>query len=418
MRVGVIGCGASGMMAAVTAGRNGHDVTVFEHLPKIGKKILATGNGKCNFTNAVISESNYNESGNRLFNAVYPRFDNMSAIEFFESAGIKALNKNGYYYPRSEQAASVLSALSYAMFKASVKVLKDASVLSVKKVEGTGLEIITTEQNIESESSYMFCVETDKGPYYFDRIIIASGSDAGMKTAAEKGYTIARKLGHHIVKPMPALCGLKCYGNFYDKVAGVRCNAKITLLIDDEVSDSDSGELQLTEYGISGIPAFQVSSRAVRAYNEGRNVDVCIDFCPEVKDIEEMNHIINDLIDKTPDKSAEELLTGYFNRKLCAFFCDICSIERNIKCVSLTSDEKAELSEVIKAFEVGVTGYNADNSQVYSGGIDCEELKVTLESRICAGLYFAGEIIDVNGDCGGYNLQWAWSSGYVAGCLD
>lgn len=402
MNVGIIGSGASGMMAAIIAAKNGHNVTVLEHNLKSGNKILQTGNGKCNYTNKNISEKDYSISGRNLFKAVYTRFDNNDTLDFFESIGIVPYEKNGYFYPKSEQAKSIVQCLLYEMSRLNVRTVYDCDINSIKKEK-------------------KFIVSAVKEDFLFDRLIIAAGSNAVPKSGSDgSGYGYAIKLGHTVKKPLPALCGLKCDGGDFKQISGVRCQAKVTLNSNNKIIMSDFGELQLTDYGISGIPVFQISSEALRLVDSGERVTVNVDYAFDYTEIELKNYL-NKRITTLADKSIASFLDGMFNSKLCdCFLSDI--IKKYGADLELNSVNSKEIIDIliknIKHSEYIVKGHRGfDNCQVCSGGVLCDEVKETLESKIVNGLYFAGEILDVDGKCGGYNLQWAWSSGYIAGQL-
>lgn len=399
MKIGIIGGGAAGMMSAIIAARNGHNVTIIEHNQKLGKKILATGNGKCNFTNQDMDLYHFGASDENIdfIKTVYNRFDKDAVLSFFDKIGIAPFEKNGYFYPRSEQASSVAEALYAELMANSVNIVTECNIKELYK-------------------DNKFIISTDKGGFKFDKLIVATGSMASPKSGSDgSGYEIAKSFGHKLIKPLPALCGLKCEGKFFKAVAGVRCRAMVSLYIDDEYVRGEIGELQLTDYGVSGIPVFQISADAVRALDEGSDVSVEIDFYNESSDIYDTENMIRHRIKCNPEKTADEFLAGVFNKKLIKMLIMQCGIEPSIKCSELNYEDIECLSELINCFNVKVIAANADNAQICSGGVDIAELKDTLESKICEDLYFAGEIIDVNGDCGGYNLQWAWSSGYVAG---
>lgn len=398
MDVGIIGAGASGMMAAVTAASNGNRVTVFEKNSKAGKKLLSTGNGKCNFTNRNIDAGCYNDNSMDLFESVYNEFDIESTITFFEKIGITSYEKNGYLYPRSEQASSVVECLSAELNRNKVNVIYDCKVVSI-------------------EYKTKFYVYTDKECYSFDKLIIAAGSNAAPKTGSDgSGYGYAIKLGHTVKKPLPALCGLKCKGTDFKSISGVRCQAKVTLTSDGEIIRSDSGELQLTEYGVSGIPVFQISGDALRLLDDGHSVAVRVDYANEYTFDDLLKYIKEKRLNLTMGTSLNTCLEGFINNKLA---------DRFVKDSMIYDNSKAEegidcykLAKLLKESEYMVTGHRGfDNCQVCSGGVLCTEVNDNLESKLIKGLYFAGEILDVNGICGGYNLQWAWSSGYVAGRL-
>lgn len=469
MKVGIIGGGASGVMGAVSAAKCGHNVTILEKNTEILKKVLSTGNGRCNFTNANVSSLNYNKEARSLFDAVYSRFDNTSLISFFNEIGICPCEKNGYYYPRSMQALSVAGCLQNELKRLNVNIIRECNVLSVKKV-GFGKDIY----NDSLSSGKKFIIETDKGDFEFDKIIISTGSLASLKVKTDKGYKdhkgdkerkecreykehkekdrkerdfsgydIAESLGHTLVKPLPALCALKCTGFDFKSVAGVRCMATVTLIADGKNIKSDTGELQLTDYGISGIPVFQISSDAVRLFDKGLNVRIKIDFMPDFTE-DELNGALIKRLSQFADYKAPLFLDGMINSKLSeALVCSCMSIEnnglnikknkkqKNMKVSGYFDNEYKSLSELcvsdndikrlakmLKNTLVTMNGFNDfKNAQVCSGGVISSEISDTLESKLVKDLYFAGEIIDIDGECGGYNLQWAFSSGYVAGCF-
>jgi len=399
MNVGIIGGGAAGIMAAISSARNGYNVTILEHGVKVGKKILATGNGKCNFTNRDMGINHYNDGGRNLFSSVYNRFNNKDTISLFTELGIMPYEKNGYFYPRSEQAVSVLDCLLYELTRLKVNIITECNVVKIKKEKD-------------------FFVDTDKGKFKFSKLIIAAGSMVSPKSGSDgSGFSLAKSLGHDIVKPLPALCGLKCENKKIKMVSGVRCKAKVTLYINGKIEKEDSGEIQFVDYGISGIPVFQISDKAVRAIDDGKSVKVVMNLFQEAKNEEETLNIITNRINNSKEKTVEQMLTGMFNSKLIKLILNDCSIDPGYKCNKLEDKEINSLVNSIHHLNIKINGYNFDNAQVCSGGINIDSINTSLESKLVEGLYFAGEILDINGDCGGYNLQWAWSSGYVAGLL-
>lgn len=401
MDIGIIGCGASGMMAAVTAAENGHNVTVLEGGDRPGKKLLATGNGKCNFTNSIISEDCYNEEAGGLFHTVYSQFDLNDTLAFFEKIGVYPHIKNGYYYPRSEQAASVTNCFLNELNRLNVDIEYNCKVISVTKDD-------------------KFHVKSEKTDYEFDRLIICAGSNAYPNTGSDgSGYGLAIKLGHFIKKPLPSLCGLKLAGEDFKLISGVRCQAEVSIVLNDGIIKSETGELQIADYGISGIPVFQISGKALRLADEGKIVQILVDYGPEYTE-EEWRNILYKRARSLSDTHLLSFLDGLFNSKLAEriiYNSDL--LEQNIKVSETDADIIAEkLIKSIKYNRYTVKGHRGfDNCQVCTGGVVLNEVKETLESRIVDGLYFAGEILDVDGICGGYNLQWAWSSGFVAGSL-
>lgn len=395
----IIGAGAAGMLAAITAAKNHAKVTLLEHTERIGKKILSTGNGRCNITN-LFQSSDYYRSENKEFPMnILEQFSELQTLKLFEEMGIYTKNKNGYVYPYSEQASTVLDILKLELERLDIRILYQIKVKN----------ITAKEKKLQ--------VSTDKEAFVCDKVIIATGSMAAPKTGSDgSGYEIATKLGHHIIKPLPALVQLRCSGDYFKSLAGIRCEAKLKLLIDGQEKAVEQGELQLTDYGISGIPTFQISRYAVRALDKGREVLVHIDFMPDME-AKELISFLQLQMKHAPQKHLEDILMGLFNKKLVPVLINRAGLSIKIIGNDLKDKHIRNLIQSIKGLEVKVISSNSfEQAQVCSGGVDTKEVSATtLESQKIAGVYFAGEILDVDGICGGYNLQWAWSSGYVAG---
>ena len=396
----VIGAGASGMMAAITAARRGKSVAILERMNKPGKKILATGNGKCNFTNNNMDTSCFH--GNiQLIQSVLSRFSKEEALSFFHEIGIWPKEKNGYYYPNSGQAASVAEALKHELDRLQVPVYLEQEVLDL------------------FPDKYGFQIKTVQTSYTCRNVIIASGLLAAPKLGSDGSmFSLIKELGHRFVPVRPALCGFYAKGMHFSKVAGVRCDANLTLKIDGNTAATEQGELQLADYGISGIPVFQISSPAVRALYEKKSVTVVIDFLPDIS-LETLNTEFAMRIGKCEtDENADRLLCGLLNQKLIPVLLKYAGIRSDEPLKNISLEKLERLSAGIHDYPVTLEKVrDFEFAQVCTGGIRTEEInEKTLESRLLSGLYFAGEILDVDGICGGYNLQWAWSSGYVAGC--
>ena len=396
----VIGAGASGMMAAITAARRGKSVAILARMNKPGKKILATGNGKCNFTNNNMDTSCFH--GNiQLIQSVLSRFSKEEALSFFHEIGIWPKEKNGYYYPNSGQAASVAEALKHELDRLQVPVYLEQEVLDL------------------FPDKYGFQIKTVQTSYTCRNVIIASGLLAAPKLGSDGSmFSLIKELGHRFVPVLPALCGFYAKGMHFSKVAGVRCDANLTLKIDGNTAATEQGELQLADYGISGIPVFQISSPAVRALYEKKSVTVVIDFLPDIS-LETLNTEFAMRIGKCEtDENADRLLCGLLNQKLIPVLLKYAGIRSDEPLKNISLEKLERLSAGIHDYPVTLEKVrDFEFAQVCTGGIRTEEInEKTLESRLLSGLYFAGEILDVDGICGGYNLQWAWSSGYVAGC--
>jgi len=398
MKIAVIGGGASGLMAAITAANRGGVVTVFEKNDRVGKKILLTGNGKCNLTNLFQETACYNSNNIEKAESILNAFGVTSTLSFFETLGLIMKNREGYIYPISDQASTILDLLRMELKFLRVQVITDADVRSIEQT-GAGFTVKTKEDNFE-----------------FDKVILACGSKANPQTGSDgKGYELARKLGHEIITPLPALVQLRCKGDYFKAIAGIRCNAKCNLEIDGKVTHTEEGELQITDYGISGIPVFQFSRFAAFALKNKKSVKVHIDFLPSISQQDYAKFMEIRLLCQSY-KNAEEFFIGIANKKLIQLLLKIVSLKQAEDISDENTSKIREVFSLLKDFVVEVEDTNSfANAQVCAGGVDLSQITDYGESTLHKGLFFAGEILDVDGRCGGYNLQWAWSSGYVAG---
>lgn len=397
----IIGAGASGLMAAAVAASKGARVALLEHKDDIGKKILATGNGRCNFTNTDMSVNKFHGSKALIKNGL-SQFNYADTIRFFKELGIPAYDNAGYIYPNSRQAASVVAAFRMELMRLHVDVKTGINITDIKPADDrTG-----------------YCIQTDKGSFKSKRLIIACGLTASPKLGSDGSlFRQIEALGHHIQKPLPALCGFSCDGLNFKKITGVRCDATVASVIDGQMTEQNTGELQLADYGISGIPVFQISSLMSRALDKGQKVEVIIDFLPAFSDDELNGYIKDRSITTTDNRSLNEMLNGLLNNKLLLELIHKSGVSPDKKGRLLTDDDCKSLTRSIKHTAVSVKKpRGVEFAQVCAGGICTKEIDVrTLESKIHPGLYFCGELLDVDGICGGYNLQWAWTSGYIAG---
>lgn len=398
-KVVIIGGGASGMMAAITAARNGAKAVILEHKDRIGKKILSTGNGRCNFTNTLQTPECYRSTDPEFPWKVLSQFPALNTIAFFQKLGIYSKNRNGYLYPYSDQASAVLDVLRLELETLDVEIRTETEVLEIRPVKCG------------------FTIRTSNGKISADRVILSTGSKAAPKTGSDgSGYGLAKSLGHHLTPVVPALVQLRCKESFYKSISGVRLQGTVTLLNGKEEIASDTGEIQITDYGISGIPVFQISRYAALGLYHKNPVSVRINFMPDFSE-EQFRTFLENRIQMHPDCKMEHFFIGLFHKKISALFLKISGISPSKEAGKLTPGEFMKLLETIQRFVTVVEATNSyDKAQVCAGGLSTDEIDpYTLESRLVDGLYFAGELLDVDGICGGYNLQWAWSSGYVAG---
>ena len=400
----VIGAGASGMMAAITAARENKKVCVIEKLDKAGKKILATGNGKCNFTNEYMNADCFH--GDKAFvEYLLNEFTVKDCLEFFHSIGIYPKNKNGYYYPNSEQAASVTNALLGEMERLGVKISYETIVR----------DIVSRNDIVSGEC--MAYVHTDKGIMVAKRLVIATGLLASPKLGSDGSlFEVIKSCGHRFKPILPALCGFYCKGLNFKLISGVRAQGVVSAYLDDKKVAEDTGEIQFTEYGLSGIPVFQISHYLSNGIYEKKDVKVKLNLLPDFDKkqlLKELNYRCS--IRKTMPASA--LLNGLINQKLSDAILDKAQVDGNTMIASITEKQVSKIAECLQEITVCVTKYrDYEFAQVCTGGISTDDINhTTLESKRISKVHFAGEILDVDGICGGYNLHFAWATGYIAG---
>ena len=397
-RVGIIGAGASGMMAAVAAAEHGAKVTLLEHSDRIGKKILVTGNGKCNLTNLNVSKDDYRGNHPCFVVPILEEFGIQDTLTFFEKKGLFWKEREGYVYPISGQASTVLDLLRYTLEQCRVNVVTDCKIKNIQKKQD-------------------FLVQTENGNYSFDRLILATGGKAAPKTGSDgSGLLLAKKLGHTVIRPFPALVQLRCQETYFKSISGIRTDVVLTLSLDGRIHCVEEGELQITDYGISGIPTFQLSRYAAEGLAKKQNVAVGIDLFPQFSEDRLLALLLERKMQCPGTTDLERFMTGMLNKKLNFFVLKQCGLLPSDTISSLREQDIQKITLFLKNWNVTITETNSmDQAQISAGGVDTLELKPFLESKIVEGLYFAGEILDIDGRCGGYNLQWAWSSGYVAG---
>ena len=395
----VIGGGAAGMMSAVCAAQGGASVILIEHTARLGSKILQTGNGKCNFTNLHMNASCYQNDNPRFVMQVLKTFPVQATLDFFENAGIYHKERNGYIYQHSETAASLQSALRYEVQQNGVTVFTEQSVSSIEKKD------------------HLFYVTTDSASFCAGACILATGSKAAPKTGSDgSGYTLAKKMGHHIVKPLPALVQLTSDNPLCKSMAGVRSTGNVTIFANGSRIASDTGEIQYTDYGISGIPVFQVSRYAVKAVDEKKYVTAVVDMLPDFT----ADALAKQSIRRMYQNSSLDVVTffsGLLNKKLVQAVAKSCGYAADTTMDTVGKKGIFRLISTFKAFTFSITGSRSfEAAQICQGGVSLEEVDSQfMQSLLCPGLFFAGELLDVDGKCGGYNLQWAWSSGHLAG---
>lgn len=398
--VGIIGGGAAGMMAAIEAARSGARVTLLEGNDRLGKKILSTGNGKCNLGNEKLDLEEYYTENPEILKRCLDVFGTAETVDFFRGIGLMIKSKNGYLYPASEQAAVVLDVLRFAVEAEGVKVVTECKVSKItRQPEKNGFLVTANGKN-----------------YFFDKVILACGGMAAPKTGSDgSGYVLAKSLGHSVLPTVPALVQMKCKEDYFKMVSGVRADAQIMVMDNQGEVTRERGELQLTDYGISGIPVFQISRIMNYMLCNRNQVEVHIDLLPDYdkKEFQELMQIREKLFS---EGTAEKYFTGILNKKIMLLFMKLAGIKPTDDVESISGAKLQKVYELCKDWQVTVVGSNPyDNAQVCAGGVPLREVDEDMQSLKVPGLFFAGELLDVDGKCGGYNLQWAWCSGYLAG---
>ncbi|MFL0195087.1 NAD(P)/FAD-dependent oxidoreductase [Clostridium sp. WILCCON 0269] len=397
----VVGAGASGIMASITVKDRGKDIAILESNNRIGQKLLSTGNGRCNITNKNINSCNYHSKNPQFCKNVLNNFTVDHTITFFHSLGLPLTTlENGKMYPLSLQASSVLDILKMALEDRHIPVYFNSKVK----------DIIYTKK--------YFKISCQDGTYECKKLILCTGGQSAPNTGSDgSGFSICKKLGHNIISPLPALVQLKLKYNRLKALSGVKFNGSVTILADDEIIKQEQGELLFTDYGISGPPILNISGIASYNLFNKKSVELKIDMLPDFKE-EELIELLENHWGIFNYRSVYNSLIGIVNKKIIPILLNEAMVENIHKpCYELDWKEKNNIYNLLKSWRFTVWDTNSfKNSQVTSGGIDTYEVNPkTLESKKIKNLYFAGEILDIYGDCGGFNLQWAWSSGFMAG---
>lgn len=398
----IVGGGASGIMTSIIAKDRGLDVAIVERNNRIGKKILSTGNGRCNITNKKIANSRYFSSNKNFYSKTLNEFSYKNFTEFLYSLGLPLVElDDGKLYPMSLQSSSVLDVLRLALSERNIPIYleKDINSLSFKK-------------------NKFILKDTDSNIFNCNKLVLSCGGKSLASTGSDgSGFSLAKSLGHNIIHPTPGLVQLKLKHPRLKALSGIKFNGNCKLYSNKSLLREDLGEILFTSYGISGPPILQISSLASRCLYNKEDVSIVIDMFPntEKKDFEQWleNHI-----GMFGYRSIHNSLIGILNKKLIPIVLKECGIEDIHKpAFELEWNEKNALLNKLKNWEFLVYDTNGfSNSQVTCGGIDTLNVNSnTLESKLVPNLYFTGELLDVHGDCGGFNLQWAWSSGYVVG---
>lgn len=402
-KVIVVGGGASGMMAAIVARKKGAEVTLLERNDRVGKKLLTTGNGRCNYTNTSISHDNYIENFHSdnpkfVYSALY-KFDLYQTIDFFEMLGITPYVEDNKVFPNSLQASSMLDILRFEM-------------------ENLGIELITEAYVVDIIKNKNFSVKLkDNRIYKADKVILATGGMAMPKSGSDgNGYSLAKTFGHSLIHTFPGLVQLNLEGNIFKQLKGIKFPGIARLISNKRTILEDSGDILFTDYGISGPPILQLSRTALLYIKDKKDIRLGISIITN-RTQESLSKYLKQRFEILSDRNIQDALIGLINKRLIIPILKEINIDKDKIASQLRNDEIDDLASILTSWEFEITGSQGwGQAQITAGGIDTRDIDDrTMESRLVEGLYLTGELLDVDGNCGGFNLQWAWSSGYVAG---
>ena len=401
MRIIVIGGGASGVVSAIQAKSENHEVIILERNDKLLKKLLLTGNGRCNYMHDVYTTDDYH-SQNMEYMEDFLCEKNINDVRFFfDSMGVISKNRGGYIYPFSNQATTIRDALLREVKRKGITVYYHSYVTSIEKKKD------------------QFFIRTEDRDFYCDKLVLATGSYAYPKTGSDGiGYSFLEKLGHTIITPVPALVQLVSDFPYCAEWDGVRCDVELVLEEDSEEVAKEVGEVQLTDYGISGICTFNLSHFVSRGLTSSRNECIKINFVPFIETL--ITPWMDRYSKKNLDKNIYELLEGFLNKKIIPIILKCSHIREDVSYEDLTNDEKLVLCRNLKSLPVNIIGTkDFEHAQICNGGVSLHDMNMeTMESKLVEGLFITGELLDINGNCGGFNLTECWISGILAGrCL-
>jgi predicted Rossmann fold flavoprotein len=401
-RVIVAGGGAAGMMAAVSAIRVGAQVTILEKNPRIGKKILATGNGRCNYTNVNADLRYYYGKNPQFAQGALSGFTVDDTIQFFKKLGIQPKVEDwGKVFPMSEQASSILDVFLYELNELGVKIVGEALVKDISKEKDE------------------FSVRLETGEVYQgDRVIIAAGGKAMPSSGSDgNGYDLAKRLGHTITDIFPALVQIMLEGPYFKRIDGVKFVGTAEIIRQNQSVAKDRGDILFANYGVSGPPILQISRKAGELLHDGKEAYLKLTIMDNFTK-EELRELIKERFQTSPQKPVDFSLIGLINKRLIP----VVLMEAGINdlkrpTADLTAKEREGIVKILTDWRFKIRGTKSwPSAQVTAGGVATDEIdEYTMESKLVKGLFFAGEIMDIDGWCGGFNLQWAWSSGFIAG---
>ena len=393
----IIGGGAAGLVAAICAKRKNDklNILVCEGADRVCKKLITTGNGRCNITNKNADITKYHGTDVSYAKNVFDKYFVNDTVKFFSSIGVEIIfEEDGRAYPYSYQASSVVDALRFAADELGIATKCDCKVLDFDKKDN-------------------FTVKTTVGEFTAKSLIVTGGMLSGGKSVGSDGsvFQILKSKGFKAAKTTPAIVQLKTETDITRQLKGIKVNANASLLLGGKKSRTEYGEVLFTDYGLSGPPILQISREAARNTAE---CQVALDLAVEYT-FEDLKNLLLERSENLKNRTLENFLTGFLNKRLGQVILKKCGLKLTDSVAKISDKDIINIAEAIKnlTFKVlDTTGFN--NSQVTAGGILTGEFDECLQSKKYKGLFAAGEILDIDGDCGGFNLQWAWSSGMLA----
>ncbi len=399
-KIAIIGGGASGLMAALFAARAGANVTIYEHNNSVGKKILASGNGRCNIINTTATYEDYAGADPQFVTYALKQLNFHYFEKFCNSIGLLLdIKDDGRCYPLSNEAKSVLIALKSAVSGAEVKIITESKVTAITKNDS------------------LFNVQTDQGKQSYNNVLIATGSEAAPQLGATAdGYTFARAFGHEILPTYPSLVQLHLNSKNHPKMAGVKTTAEVTLFIDNKSNMKVTGDILFAAYGISGLAILDISQLASNALLHKQRVSISLNLLPRYERGELVN-ILEKLFASVPKHDVHTALCGLLPAKIITYLLEDAAILQNASVSILSPKDVKKLAHLIGEWKFDVIDtHGFKHAEVSGGGVSTAQINnKTMESKLVEGLYFSGEVLDIVGKRGGYNFNFAWASGMIAG---
>jgi len=403
LKIAIIGCGAAGIMAAITAKRLNKNLQIdmFDANKGIGKKILASGNGRCNISNNQITSKNYIGENPEFVNFALKEFDFKAFEKFCKSIGLLLdIKESRKVYPLSNEAKSVTNLLELALKELDIKLYLEHMIQDIEKIEDK------------------FVVKTQEHEYKnYDKVLISNGLGAAPQlNANESGLEIASKFGHSYNSTYPSLVGLQTENTYNGKLQGVKKECNVSLFVNNNLEQEIFGDVLFTSYGVSGFAILDISQLAVLNLNSYQDVKIAINFFPKINK-NDLADQIQSLLKTVPTQKVVDILTGMVSNKIAPVLLDICKISLDTKANEINAKQIKAIAYQLNQWKMKIIDTQGfGHAEASGGGVRTIEVdNKTYESKLCKGLYFAGEVLDIVGNRGGFNLHFAWASGYLVG---